>query len=73
MQVDQCVCRGVSFEEMLRLHREEGLSVQAIKARTGACRQCRRCEPYIHLTLATGRTEHPAVGVKAFAAARKFA
>lgn len=72
-QVDRCVCRDVTFGEMLRLHEEEGLSVAQIKAKTGVCQRCRRCEPYIYLTVATGRTEHPAAGVKAFAAARRFA
>lgn len=70
--VDRCVCRDVTFAEMLDLHRSEGLDVAQIKERTGAGHTCRRCGAFIHLTLATGRTAHPAIGVRAFAAARRF-
>ncbi len=59
MTVRFCACTGVSFEEILRLHRAEGLSLQELKARTGCCEGCTNCEPYVLLTLRTGVTDHP--------------
>lgn len=59
MAVDRCICHGVSFADLLRLHCEDGLDLAALKARTGCCTGCTTCEPYVRLTLATGRTDHP--------------
>ena len=57
--VDRCVCSGVTFAEVLRLHREEGLSYAQIRERTDVCRGCSLCRPYVRLTLSTGRVSHP--------------
>jgi len=57
--VDRCVCAGVTFAEVLRLHREDGLTRTEIRERTGVCRGCTLCEPYVRLTLRTGRVRHP--------------
>lgn len=59
MGVNQCVCKEVGFDELLRLHRDEGLSFEGLKERTGCCVNCTSCEPYILLTLSTGVTDHP--------------
>jgi len=57
--VDRCVCARVRFDELLRLHRAEGLSLADLRRRTGCCEGCSTCEPYVRLTLRTGRTRHP--------------
>lgn len=59
MQVDQCICFDVPFARLLRLHQDEGLDLEGLKARTRCCRGCGLCEPYVKLTLLTGRTEWP--------------
>lgn len=59
MAVDRCVCHEVSFRELLSLHREQGLSFEELKLRTGCCTGCGTCEPYVRLTLETGRVVHP--------------
>ncbi|MEO1130395.1 MAG: (2Fe-2S)-binding protein [Planctomycetota bacterium] len=59
MAVDRCVCHQVTFTELLRLHREEGLDLEGLQDRTGACTGCGSCEPYVRLTLRTGVVDHP--------------
>lgn len=59
MAVNRCICSGVRFAEILRLHRDEGLTFDEIRERTGACDGCTSCEPYVRLTLSTGVTDHP--------------
>lgn len=59
MAVDRCVCTDQSFAELLRTARREGLDFDGLVARTGCCTGCGTCEPYIRLTLDTGRTVHP--------------
>ena len=59
MQVDRCICGGVSFAELVRLAREEGLSLERLAARTGCTKGCGLCEPYVRLALATGKTSFP--------------
>jgi bacterioferritin-associated ferredoxin len=57
--VDRCVCRDIPFAELIRLHKDEGLDLNAIAARTGATAQCSMCRPYVRLALATGRPALP--------------
>ena len=59
MAVTHCVCTDTSFSEVLRMHREDGLSFQEIKDSFGVCDGCTTCEPYVLLTLRTGRVVHP--------------
>ena len=59
MRVDRCICHSVPFAECLRLAREEGLSYGEIVARTGCTTGCGLCEPYVRLTLASGRSVWP--------------
>ena len=59
MLVDRCVCSGQTFAELLSIQREHNLTVRELIDRTGACRMCNLCEPYLRATIATGRTEHP--------------
>ncbi|GAB4518052.1 MAG: hypothetical protein Tsb0013_22240 [Phycisphaerales bacterium] len=59
MAVTHCVCTDTPFSEVLRLHREEGLTFEEIRDRYGVCDGCTTCEPYVLLTLRTGRVVHP--------------
>ena len=56
--VTRCVCSGVTFADMLRMHRELSMTFEQIKDQTGACDGCTSCEPYVRLTLSTGVTRH---------------
>ena len=58
MGVERCECHQVSFAELLRLSREEGLDLEGLMERTGCCTGCTMCEPYVRLTLRTGETSH---------------
>jgi len=57
--VDRCVCRNLPFAEMIRLNREDDLSLDDIADLTGATAQCSMCRPYARLALAAGRTALP--------------
>ncbi|MEM1424156.1 MAG: hypothetical protein AAGH64_09155 [Planctomycetota bacterium] len=59
MAVTHCVCTNTSFGEVLRMHREEGLSFEDIRDIHGVCDGCTSCEPYVLLTLRTGVVSHP--------------
>ncbi len=59
MTVDRCVCAGLTFAELLRIQRENNLTLRELSDRTGACKGCNLCEPYVRATIETGRTEHP--------------
>jgi NAD(P)H-nitrite reductase large subunit len=58
-KVDRCVCAKIRLDKILHLHRVRGYDLEQIKELTGACLGCGSCEPYVRLTLATGRTSHP--------------
>ena len=64
MAVTHCICTDTSFAEVLRMHREDGLSFNEIRDRFGVCDGCTSCEPYVLLTLRTGRVAHPVLGRK---------
>lgn len=59
MAVDRCVCHEVEFSELLKLHRDQGLSLEQLKNRTGCCTGCTSCEPYVKICLATGEVDLP--------------
>jgi bacterioferritin-associated ferredoxin len=59
MMVDRCVCAGQTFVELLQIQRAHQLTFRELVDRTGACRGCNLCEPYVRATITTGRTEHP--------------
>ncbi|MBL8745127.1 MAG: hypothetical protein JNK58_02090 [Phycisphaerae bacterium] len=69
--VDRCVCVDVTFAALKRLHREEALDFQGLVDRTGCCTGCAGCEPYIRLTLKTGRTCFPVLTATEAAAAMR--
>ena len=57
--VDRCVCAGITFQEILRLHAETGAGFDELRLRTGCARGCGLCEPYVRAALATGRARFP--------------
>lgn len=57
-RVDRCVCRGVGFEAMVRMH-AAGATLEEIRARTGCGGSCGLCLPYIRVALATGQGSVP--------------
>lgn len=57
--VDRCVCLNVTFAALKQLHKKEGLNLQSLIDRTGCCTGCSTCEPYVRLTLRTGKTRFP--------------
>jgi len=59
MAVDRCVCHEVPFTELVRLQREQSLSLDQLMDRTGCCTGCTSCEPYVKIALATGQTNLP--------------
>jgi bacterioferritin-associated ferredoxin len=59
VQVDRCICADISFADLVRLARDEGLSLDGLAARTGCTKGCRLCEPYVRLALATGSMAFP--------------
>lgn len=70
--VTRCVCRDLPFENLLATARENELDFEALRDRTGCCTGCSMCEPYVRLTLATGRTAHPVLDGPAVRAALRM-
>lgn len=58
MSVTRCICRNVSFAEILALH-AKGLTLAQIKDRTGCAGGCGTCEPYIRLAIVTRTADLP--------------
>ncbi len=56
VHIDRCVCRQMTFAELLPLARSRGWDREALGAATGCGRQCGLCRPYLREMLATGRT-----------------
>lgn len=54
--VDRCVCQNITLTELKRLREAEGLDLRGLIGRTGCCRGCGLCEPYVRLMIETGRT-----------------
>ncbi len=71
--VDRCVCLDITFSTLKRLHKAEGLDLQGLINRTGCCTGCATCEPYVRLTLQTGKTRFPVLTPKEAAAAMRSA
>jgi len=55
--VAMCVCRRVSFQDLLPLARRNGWGLDELMAATGCGAQCGLCRPYLRRMLATGETE----------------
>jgi bacterioferritin-associated ferredoxin len=51
----RCECAGISFAEVARRVREEGLSLDEVAERTGCGRTCSACLPDLRSHLGKGR------------------
>ena len=71
MSVNRCVCHDVKFSEILRLAREQGLSLEQIEFETGAGQGCGACRPYLPVVLASGRTQLPPLSKEELASVLK--
>lgn len=56
MAVDRCICHDVPFTRIAAL-RAAGCTFEEVREQTKCCTGCTLCEPYVRLTLETGRTE----------------
>ncbi len=70
--VTRCVCRDLLFKELLDFARANDLDFAALCDAAGCCTGCSMCEPYVRLTLATGRTAHPILDGPALSAALRL-
>ena len=57
--VTHCVCRNISFAELLSIQRAAGCSYEALRDQTGCGERCAYCEPYIKIALRTGKPAIP--------------
>ncbi|HEY7502778.1 MAG TPA: (2Fe-2S)-binding protein [Gemmatimonadales bacterium] len=56
VSVTKCLCRDVSFGELLPRARADGWDLEALMRETGCGAQCGLCRPYLRRMLATGET-----------------
>jgi len=63
--VDRCVCRDVTFAELLRIRDQTGADLDALQRRTGCGTVCGLCIPYIRAALRTGCTRLPVLSEEA--------
>jgi bacterioferritin-associated ferredoxin len=63
--VDRCVCREVTFAELIRIHAQTGAGFEEFQRRTGCGTVCGLCTPYIRAALRTGRARLPVLSDEA--------
>ena len=56
LSVTQCICRRVSFAQLLTRAREQGWTLGDMMRETGCGDQCGLCRPYLRRMLTTGET-----------------
>lgn len=56
-RVDQCLCFGAKFVELLAIAREHNLTAEELIEKTGVGGECETCIPYIHHMVKTGETD----------------
>lgn len=56
MNIDRCICTGMTFAQVLERARVGGWDLDAIRRETGAGGNCGLCRPYLRRALATGET-----------------
>ena len=54
--VTMCLCRRISFEQVLPLARAGGWDLPELMRETGCGASCGLCRPYLRRMLATGET-----------------
>jgi NAD(P)H-nitrite reductase large subunit len=59
MSVDRCICRNVTFNQLLELSKHLGCDVEKLQDATNAGYGCGMCVPYIHVAVKTGKSRVP--------------
>lgn len=59
MQVDRCVCQGITFTQLIREQAETGESLEDLIVRTGCADRCGLCKPYLEIALRDGQPAIP--------------
>ena len=54
--IDRCLCRGLTFAELLPAARAAGWDLDDLARETGAGGRCGLCRPYLRRMLLTGET-----------------
>ena len=57
MLVSRCICRDLSFSELLPRARANNWDLLGLMQATGAGAQCGLCRPYLRRMLRTGETD----------------
>lgn len=56
MNIDRCICTGLTFAQVLDHARAKQWDLEAVRSELGAGDKCGLCRPYLRRTLATGET-----------------
>jgi len=59
--IDRCVCRQLTFAELLPVARRRSWDLATLGLETGCGEQCGLCRPYLTVMLATGTTVFTAI------------
>lgn len=54
MNIDRCVCTGLTFAQVLDRARADALDLEGVRRELGAGANCGLCRPYLRRTLTTG-------------------
>ena len=54
MNIDRCVCTGLTFAHILHRARAAGWDLEGVRRELGAGGRCGLCRPYLRRALATG-------------------
>jgi len=56
MNIDRCICTGITFAAALTKARAEGWGLEELKRELGVSANCGLCRPYLRRALTTGET-----------------
>lgn len=56
MNIDRCICTGLTFAEVGRQAKAQGWDLDDVRRELGAGANCGLCRPYLRRTLTTGET-----------------
>ena len=56
MNIDRCICTGLTFAQVLERARAAGWDLDAVRRELGAGATCGLCRPYLRRALSTGET-----------------
>ena len=56
MDIDRCICTGITFASALAKAKTEQWGLEELKRELGVSANCGLCRPYLRRALATGET-----------------